>query len=188
VGTARTTAIITPVIRPSSASDHGAIRRIVADAFGSEAEADLVERIRASPEYEPSMELVADVDDLGVVGHVMISRAQLQSSRGSVRSIVMLSPLAVAPAVHGRGIGGELVRAATMIADQRGEPLVVLEGSPAYYSRFGFVEASAHGLTLPLPDWAPPAAARVMLLTAYDPTDGSLRGTVSYPPAFDGLD
>ncbi len=88
----------------------------------------------------------------------------------------MLSPLAVDPAAQGRGVGGALVRAATAVADERGEPLVVLEGSPAYYSRFGFVAAAQHGLTLPLPDWAPPAAAQVVLLSAYDPTDESLRG------------
>lgn len=134
------------------------------------------------------MDLVAELDELGVVGHVMISRAMLQSPGGGEQSIVMLSPLAVTSAVHGRGVGGELVRAATTIADQRGEPLVVLEGSPAYYSRFGFVPAAAHGLTLPLPDWAPPTAAQVMLLASYDPTDESLRGTVAYPPAFDGLE
>jgi putative acetyltransferase len=112
----------------------------------------------------------------------------LRSPSGGERSIVMLSPLAVSPAVQGRGVGGELVRAATSIADQQGEPLVVLEGSPVYYSRFGFVAAASHGLTLPLPDWAPPAAAQVMLLAAYDATDESLRGTVVYPPAFDGLE
>jgi putative acetyltransferase len=179
---------MTGVIRPSSDRDRAAIRQIVTDAFGSTAEADLVERIRASSEYEPSMDLVAELDDLGVVGHVMISRALLQSPGGGERSIVMLSPLAVAPAVQRRGLGGDLVRAATTIAAQRGEPLVVLEGSPAYYSRFGFVAASAHGITLPLPDWAPPAAAQVMLLDSYDRTDESLRGTVAYPPAFDGLE
>ena len=103
---------MTRVIRQSHASDHAAIRQIVADAFGSEAEADLVERIRASPEYESSMDLVAEVDDLGVVGHVMISRAMLQSPSDGERSIVMLSPLAVAPAVHGRGTGGDLVHSA----------------------------------------------------------------------------
>ena len=45
-----------------------------------------------------------------------------------------------------------------------------------------------HGITLPLPDWAPVAAAQVMLLGAYDATDDTLRGTVVYPAAFDGLD
>lgn len=158
----------------------------MADAFGSDAEADLVERIRTSVEYESSMDLVADVDGRGVVGHVMISRAVLQSD--TERSIVMLSPLAVAPAVQGRGIGSALVRASTDIAGRRGEPLVVLEGDPRYYSRFGFEPATAHGIVLPLPDWAPPEAAQVMLLAEYDLTDPTLRGAVRYPAAFDGLD
>lgn len=176
-----------PVIRRTAARDHDAIRRVVAAAFGSDAEAELVVRIRASPEHEPSMDLVADAGDLGVVGHVMISRTLLRSPDATERSIVMLSPLAVDPAAQGRGVGGALVRAATAIADERGEPLVVLEGNPDYYSRFGFVAAATHGITLPLPDWAPPAAAQVMLLAPYDPMDESLRGTVSYPPAFDEL-
>ena len=177
-----------PLIRRAEVLDHDAIRRVVAAAFGSDAEADLVERIRASPEYEPSMDLVAELDDLGVVGHVMISRALLRSPAGTERSIVMLSPLAVAPAAQGTGVGGALVRAATAIADERGEPLVVLEGNPAYYSRFGFVAAADHGITLPLPEWAPSAAAQVLLLASFDSSDGTLRGTVTYPAAFDGLD
>ena len=121
---------MTSAIRPTGTNDHDAIRRVVAAAFGSEVEADLVERIRASPEYEPSMDLVAELDDLGVVGHVMISRTILRSAGGNERSIVMLSPLAVSPAVQRRGIGRDLALTATAIADQRGEPLVVLEGRP----------------------------------------------------------
>ena len=176
------------VIRQANANDHPTIRRVVAAAFRSDAEAELVGRIRASPEYEPSMELVAELDDPGVVGHVMISRALLRSPDGSNRSIVMLSPLAVDPAAQGTGVGGALVRAVTTIADERGEPLVVLEGNPAYYSRFGFVAAAEHEITLPLPDWAPSAAGQVMLLSSYDAADTTLRGTVAYPAAFDGLD
>ncbi len=179
---------MSPVIRRSEMPDHDAIRHVVAAAFGSDAEAELVDRIRASPEYEPSMDLVAELDDLGVVGHVMISRALLRSPAGSERSIVMLSPLAVAPAAQGTGVGGDLVRAATAVADERGEPLVVLEGNPVYYSRFGFVAASDHGITLPLPEWAPSAAAQVLLLSSFDSTDATLRGTVRYPAAFDSLD
>ena len=175
------------LIRPTRPNDHDAIRRVVAAAFGSDAEADLVERIRASPEYEPAMDLVAELDDVGIVGHVMISRTPIRSTGRGERSIVMLSPLAVSPAAQRQGIGGDLVRAATAIADQRGEPLVVLEGDPAYYSRFGFVAAEDHGIALPLPDWAPAAAAQVMLLRSYDPADDTLRGIVSYPTAFDGL-
>lgn len=87
-----------PVISRAEARDHDATRRVIAAAYGSDAEAELVGRIRASPEYEPPMEVVAEVDDLGVVGHGMISRTLLRSPDATERSIVMLSPLAVDPA------------------------------------------------------------------------------------------
>jgi putative acetyltransferase len=174
------------VVRPERAGDHDAIRQVVAAAFGSAAEADLVERIRASSEYVPELALVAELDGR-VVGHVMVSGAALRNDSGD-RTISMLSPLAVDPDHHGAGIGGALVRAVTAIADERGEPLVVLEGSPRYYARFGFVHSVPHGIELPLPDWAPAEAAQVLLLRAYDPHDLTLRGRVVYPAAFDGVE
>ena len=50
-------------IRPENAADHGQIRRVVADAFGSDVEGGLVERIGASPEFVSEMALVAEVVD-----------------------------------------------------------------------------------------------------------------------------
>ena len=157
----------------------------MAAAFGSQAEADLVDRIRASPEYVPEMALVAESDG-EIVGHVMVSGAVVRNEQGS-RPISMLSPLAVLPSRQRDGIGSDLVRAVLAIAEERGEPMVVLEGSPAYYRRFGFEPATDHGLVIHLPDWAPPEAAQVKLLGSYDPDDPTLRGEVVYPAAFDGL-
>ena len=171
------------VIRPETEQDHEAIAGVVERAFGSPAEAHLVEAIRASPEYIADLALVALVDDR-VVGHVMISRCTLIDG-DTERGIVMLAPLAVDPSQQGRGVGTALVRAACDGTDERGEPFVVLEGDPRYYSRFGFGPAAEHGITLPLPDWAPPAAAQVLRLSHDDP---SLRGTVIYPGSFDVLD
>ncbi len=114
-------------IRPESEADHDAVRRTVTSAFGSDAEALLVDRIRASPECVPEMALVAVVDD-EVVGHVMISDAVLQHVSGE-RRISMLSPLAVRPERQREGIGRALVRAALAAADERREPLVVLKGA-----------------------------------------------------------
>lgn len=171
------------IIRPERADDHAAIRDVVAAAFGSAAEADLVERIRASPEYVAEMALVATEDE-EVIGHVMISGAVIGAER---RRIVMLSPLAVDPDHQQQGVGGALVRAATAIADERGEPFVILEGNPAYYSRFGFEHSVPLGISIDLPDWAPSEAGQVLRLASFDPDDATLQGVVTYPAAFDAL-
>jgi putative acetyltransferase len=172
------------VIRAEEPGDHAAIAEVVAAAFGSPAEARLVDDIRTSPHYVPELSLVAELDGR-VVGHVMVSFTSIHDDDdGSQRWISQLSPLAVAPDVHGQGIGSALVHEVCARADARGEPLVVLEGNPKYYGRFGFEPSSAHGITLPLPSWAPPEAAQVLRLTHDDPT---IRGRVVYPPAFDGV-
>lgn len=177
------------VIRAERIADRARIGAVVSAAFGSQVEADLVDRIRASKDYVPEMALVAVCtgDRAGeIIGHVMISGALLRGAHGE-RRIVMLAPLSVLPADQRRGVGGALVRAVTSIADQLGEPLVVLEGSPRYYPKFGFEPATPLGLQIDLPEWAPPEAAQVLLLAAYRVDDPSVRGVVVYPPAFDGV-
>jgi len=79
------------------------------------------------------------------------------------------------------------MRAALSAADDRGEALVVLEGDPAFYRRFGFEHSKSHGITIDLPSWAPPEAAQVVRLRSYNPHDPTLRGAVVYSIAFDGL-
>ena len=153
------------------------------DAFGSDVEPKLVDDIRGDDCYRPELALVAERDG-EIVGHVMISWCALHSADGTVHRIAMLSPLAVAPAVQRDGIGGALVRDVCARADAAGDPMVILEGSPAYYSRFGFVDARTLGITIHVPDWAPPEAGQALPLTRYDSAFG---GHVVYPPPFDGL-
>jgi putative acetyltransferase len=173
-------------VRPETPADHATIAAVVGAAFGSDTEVLLVERIRASPEYIADLALVAELDG-EVVGHVMISGTTLVGDGGE-RTIVMLSPLAVAPAHQRTGAGSALVRAAVAGTDERGEPLLIVEGDPAYYGRFGFEHARVHGIEIEVPDWAPSEAGQVMLLSSYRPDDPTLRGTVVYPAAFDGLE
>lgn len=180
-------------IRPETPADNAAIEQVVADAFGSEVEARLVSDIRASVRYRPELSLVAEIDDPAgdhgrrIVGHVMISGCDLRTGTDSDQSveIAMLSPLATHPDQQRHGVGSALVWEVLKRARQGGEPLVILEGNPDFYRRFGFVPAVEHGIVIHLPDWAPPEAAQVMI---FDAARSDLTGTVVYPPAFDGLD
>lgn len=166
--------------RTERPEDRPAISEVVEAAFGSSAEAELVEDIRQSEYFIPDLSVVAETD-ARVIGHVMVSYAMLHT-QGGERRIAMLSPLAVDPAFQRRGIGSALVRKVTAEADARGEPLVVLEGSPKFYGRLGFEHSLLYGIEITLPSWAPPEAAQVLRLSNHEP---SIRGRVKYPPAFD---
>jgi putative acetyltransferase len=169
---------VTDTIRSERPADNDAITEVVGAAFKSPAEARLVELIRASEHYVPEWALVAERDG-HIAGHVMVSYTPL-----AARRIPMLSPLAVAPELHNQGIGGALVREVCARVDAAGEPCVILEGSPVYYSRFGFEPSAPLGVILPLPDWVPPEAGQLLRLRNYD---ASITGTVVYPPAFDDV-
>jgi len=168
------------MIRPERPSDHETIGAVTTLAFDDANIARLVELIRASDQYVPDLALVAD-DGGEVVAHVMLSYATLE--RLDPLPVLLLSPMAVVPGHQRRGIGSTLVRDALARADQREEPLVVVEGIPAYYPRFGFERARALGIEPPSPTVAD-EAFMVRKLSAYR---DELRGRVVYPPPFDIL-
>ena len=167
-------------IEPEATGDAAAVRDLLRAAFTDEPEVgDLPGLIRRSGEYVAQLALVARTAG-AVVGFVMVSGATLVDGERR-HAVLTLSPLAVHPDHQRRGMGAALVREALRRAEDTGAPLVLLEGSPAYYPRFGFQDARRHGVAFDLPDWAPPDAGMVYLLPAYDP---AVRGHVEYPPAF----
>ena len=150
--------------------DRDVIQTVVAAAFGPDAEvAGLVGALRGSPAFIPGLSLVASLEGV-VVGHVLLTAADV-IDEGEVRHrVLVLSPLSVLPQHQRRGIGAALVRDALRRADALGEELIVLQGSPAYYPRFGFRDSRAFGVSMDLPDWAPPGAGMACPLSAYRPS------------------
>jgi putative acetyltransferase len=143
------------VIRVATEADWATIPEIHRAAFADEGDevARLTAELRASQWYEPELSLVAE-EGGAVVGHVMNTWSWLEG--GSPR-LLQLSPLGVLPEHQQRGHGSALVRASLAAARARGEPLVLVEGNPTYYGRFGFVRADELGLLPPpeaLYDWA----------------------------------
>jgi putative acetyltransferase len=172
------------VVESERSRDADAVDHVVRRAFAHQpGVAEMVTAIRASPRYRDGLAFVARAD-AEVVGFVMLSGTDLVDDDETRREVLTLTPLAVLPEFQRRGIGAALVRAALAAADHDGEPLVVLEGSPHYYGRLGFAPATAHGIVIDLPDWAPPEAAQVYRLSGYDP---SIRGRVDYPPVVAAL-
>ncbi|NNC93386.1 MAG: N-acetyltransferase [Acidimicrobiia bacterium] len=166
------------IIRAETPGDYPGIAAVNVAAFEEENEARLIELIRQSDLYVPELSLVAVVGEQ-VVGHVMFSYMTLESPTGN-RAILDLAPLAVLPDHQNQGVGTALTERGLDLVEALGEPLVLVEGIPSYYPRFGFERASLHGITPPSPN-VPDDAFMVKLLPNYDP---SYRGQLRYPPAF----
>ena len=145
-------------IRPERPEDASRIREVHQRAFGQPAEAELVEKLRASG--CESLSLVADDDT--VVGHILFTPVVVE---GPERRVVGmgLAPMAVLPDRQRQGIGSQLVTLGLEVLRARGCPFVVVVGHPEYYPRFGFEPASKHGLAS---QWEgmPDAAFMVLVL------------------------
>lgn len=163
-------------VRVATDDDWPRILEIHRRAFGDEDVPRLVEELRAQGLVVPELSFVAEIEG-AVAGHVMNDWVGLE---GSARRLLQLSPLGVLPEYQGRGAGSALVRASLAGARERGEPLLLVEGNPKYYGRFGFVRADELGLLPPpeaLYDWA----FQVAVLDESAPLP---QGRVVYPEPF----
>ncbi len=162
------------IVRAETPDDHDTIRRVVDEAFGDTITSAIVDGIHASDRFVPELSLVA-VSEGQALGHVISSYVDLLVP--DTRRVLQVGPLAVVPSHQRQGIGTALMQETVRIADERGEPLLLIEGNPAYYGRFGFTRADAHGIEMP-PESRGPQYFMLRPLRAYD---SSLRGRAVYP-------
>jgi putative acetyltransferase len=167
-------------LREELPDDKEPVREIHLRAFGDHGPvvADLVDSLRETITPKDGLSLVVSHDGQ-IVGHVMFTRSLLDAPARLV-DVQVLSPLAVLPDYHRRGLGSALVRKGLKALAQRAVPLVFLEGDPGYYSRFGFAPGRDLGFRKPslrIPD----NAFQVIKLTAYEPW---MTGTLIYAEPF----
>ena len=169
-------------VRDATSGDEDAVRRLVTDAFDEDGPrvAALVDALAAAGHVRAS--LVAETDGR-LVGHVQLNRSWLDA-RERLVEVLVLSPLSVAPAYQGRGVGTTLLSAAVQRTESLGAPAVFLEGDPGFYGDRGFTRASAHGFGRPSTR-IPEPAFQVALLPAHE---SWMAGALIYCEPFWSLD
>jgi putative acetyltransferase len=168
-------------VRFEQPDDRPAVRAVHLAAFGGEhgrVVAELVDDLRAAITGDDGLSLVACEGD-ELVGHLLFTRSLLDAPRRLV-PVQVLSPVGVLPALKRRGAGSAMIRTGLELLAERGVPVVFLEGSPQYYSRFGFAPAAEQGFRKPslrIPD----AGFQAVRLPAYEPW---MTGTLVYSEPF----
>jgi len=163
------------MIRDELAEDRMAVRHLNEAAFGSPAEADLVDLLRE--QASPLISLVA-AEDGEVVGHIVFSPVTLPGN--PELRLMGLAPMSVTPARQRSGIGSALVRQGLSRCEELGSDAVFVLGHPEYYPRFGFQPASTFGISCEydVPDEA------FMAIELRPGCLQSVRGAAKYHSAF----
>lgn len=168
--------LVKPRIREEAPADVTAIHQVNVAAFETDAEARLVDALRAAGALRLS--LVAEVHDK-IVGHIAFSPVTVVSDQRTVGG-VGLAPMAVLPDHQRTGIGGELIAEGLRRLREAEHPFCVVLGHADYYPRHGFLRASTFGIR-----WENAAPDEVFHVQELAP--GGLTGVsgiVRYQPEF----
>ena len=169
-----------PLIRTEQSGDFEPVHALLRASFAREAEARLVDRLRASGKIAAA--LVAE-ENARILGHVVFSKIVTDTEAGEMGALA-LAPLAVQPAFQRLGIGSALVSAGLERCRLERQARVLVLGDPVYYARFGFVPAARFGLKCPFP-----ARDDAFLAIELEPgAFAKVSGKVRYGHKFDDLE
>jgi len=162
-------------IRQEAPADYATVYALTKAAFlGTEHcdgdEQDMVERLREKEGFIPALSLVAEQNGQ-LVGHILFTPMTVGE-----HPALCLGPVSVLPEFQGQGIGSALIHAGHNAARRLGFFLCVLLGHETYYPRFGYEQASTHGITIPID--APDKCKMVMFL---DEHGRCVRGEAVFP-------
>ena len=133
----------------ASTADADAVLSVERAAFAREDEAALVAALLQDPTAQPSLSLLAFLENKPV-GHVLFTHAVLAGASRQVPASI-LAPLAVIPESQRQGVGRALIEHGASLLAASGMQLLFVLGHPAYYTRCGFTPAFPHGLRAPYP-------------------------------------
>ena len=167
-------------IREESPNDVLVVHQINCEAFGQEAEATLVDRLREESLIFKS--LVAVMENK-IVGNIVFSNLLLTTSSGAGNALA-LAPMAVLPEFQGRKVGTLLATRGLELCRQSEALAVLVLGNPTYYSRFGFSATLAERIKSPYSG----AGAAWMALELREGALANLSCTAIYPAAFKIVD
>ena len=137
------------ILRQELPKDYERVCRLITESFATAEhadgnEADLVAALRKGPSFVPALSRVAEIQG-EIVGHILLTKAHVGST-----TVLALAPLSVKPQFQRQGIGRALILDGHAVAKRLGFSYVLVLGSRAYYTRFGYAPAAQFHIEAPM--------------------------------------
>lgn len=166
--TAGDTIALSFVIEPQQEADLPAVESLLDAAFGPDRHEKTAYRLRDGVEPVDALSLVARQNGR-ILGTIRFWPVNISGEGRPPVAALMLGPIAVEPALKGKGIGIALMREGLARAKEQGHEIIILVGDYSYYSRVGFQHTEPGQLIMP--GWVDPAR-----LLALELEPGALQG------------
>ncbi|RQW40066.1 GNAT family N-acetyltransferase [Novosphingobium sp. LASN5T] len=139
-------------IIPLADVDPALVEQLLDTAFEPERRQRTAYKVREDTEWLQGLSFAALDDDDMLAGTIQCWPVALNDGAGRAHPMIMVGPVAVMPALQGKGYGQALVTASLTAIDPRAPLPQVMIGDPEYYGRFfGFANAHTGGWRLPGP-------------------------------------
>lgn len=170
-------------IRTAEETDYPGIYDLIRAAFkddpnSDQNEAEIVQKLQREKSFKNELSIVACYGNT-IAGYILLSEVIITGKQQDYKALA-LAPLAVLPSFQKQGIGSALVKKAHQTATDLGYELIILIGHKEYYPRFGYTEASKHGITVPFDIPSP----YVMIRELRKDAALEISGMVKYPTPF----
>lgn len=105
----------------------------------------VLHNLRKSKNYVPELDLV--IANVGrILGHIILSKAKVVND-DKEHEVLCVGPFAVINEFQNKGIGSKLISYSIEEAKKLHFKGLILFGNPAYYQRFGFINAKEYGIS-----------------------------------------
>jgi predicted N-acetyltransferase YhbS len=143
-------------IRHETPKDYSAVEKLTFAAFETmtlpgrthTCEHYLAHLLRGVPAFVPELDYVGE-DGGSIIANIMYSKSKVVRPNGVELETLTFGPVSVAPELHSRGLGTEIIRFSLDRARELGFGAVIIVGHPNYYPRFGFKTAREFNLAMP---------------------------------------
>ncbi len=105
----------------------------------------VLHQLRKSSDYIPELDLVA-IYDGQIIGHIIATKAYIEDNDQNKSEVLCIGPLGIEGQMQGKGLGNQLMKYCISKATAMNYKAIMLFGNPAYYHRFGYLDAQNFGI------------------------------------------